>query len=153
MEYDTALALLKEARPHHEAALKVNSDDPSYRNSYRNHLVHLTGCQLGLSNFAQSAATAEELARFGYEPANDNYEAARFLCACAIGVGLDTKLDEVKRKELAKSHADRALELLQRAVASGFKDAARIKRDPVFESIREGEEFKTLLAELEKAKK
>jgi serine/threonine protein kinase/tetratricopeptide (TPR) repeat protein len=153
-DFDAGLALLKEAKPHHEAALKAKPDDPTYRHFYRNHLLHLTGCQLGLNNFAQAAAAAEELARFGYDPAYDNYEAARFLSACAIGVGMNSQLDEAKRKELVQSYGDQSLARLQEAVARGFKDAARIKQDPAFQPIREREEFKKLLAELEeKAKK
>jgi serine/threonine protein kinase len=152
-EFDAGLALLKEARPHHEAALKADPNDPVYRHFYRNHLIHLAGCYLGLSNFAQAAATADELVRFGYAPAADNYEAARDLSACAAGAGMDAQLDEAKRKELVQSYSDRSLARLQEAVARGFKDAARIKQDPAFQPIREREEFKKLLAELEEKSK
>src|SRR5262249_60310546 len=77
-QFAAGLALLKEARPYHQAALKANPNDPTYRHFYRNYLLHLAGCQLGRADHAQVAATADELARFGYDPANDNYEAASF---------------------------------------------------------------------------
>src|SRR5262249_61543735 len=96
---------------------------------------------------AQVAATADELARFGYAPANDTYEAARYLSGCAMSAGMDAQLDEAKRKELVGRYADRSLALLQQAVARGFKGAARIKQEPIFQPIRGREEFKKVLAE------
>jgi len=147
-QFAAGLALLKEARPYHQAALKANPNDPTYRHFYRNYLLHLAGCQLGRADHAQVAATADELARFGYDPANDNYEAARFLSGCAMCAGMDAQLDAAK-KELVQRYSGRSMARLQVAVVRGFKNAARIKHEPIFQPIREREEFKKLLAELE----
>jgi serine/threonine protein kinase len=50
-----------------------------------------------------------------------------------------------------EKHAARAVELLRRAVAKGFRDVAHMKKDTDLDSIRERDDFKKLLAELEKA--
>jgi hypothetical protein len=45
------------------------------------------------------------------------------------------------------------MELLHKAVKAGFKDAAHMAKDTDLESLRGGEDFKRLLAELEGTKK
>lgn len=47
-------------------------------------------------------------------------------------------------------HADTATELLQKAVKAGYKDAAHLKADKDLEPLRERDDFKQLVAELEK---
>jgi tetratricopeptide (TPR) repeat protein len=148
-EFAAAVKLLEEARPHHLAALKVNPKHPAYREFYRNNLRVLADCRLRLADHARLAATADEVARFGSNPANDAYAAARFLGHCVTLADKDAQLDEAKRKELAKSYADGALAQLRQAVAHGYKDAARMKREPALEPLRAREEFRKLVADLE----
>ena len=106
-------------------------------------------CHAGLADHAQVAATAEVLVRVGYDPAIDAYYAASYLCHCVRLVDKDTELDEAKRAELAKSHADRGMEMLRQAVDLGYKDAAHMKKDPHLEPLRARKVFKKLLADLE----
>jgi hypothetical protein len=47
-------------------------------------------------------------------------------------------------------YADRALQLLHRAVHAGFKDAAHLRKDTALDPLRERDDFQKLLAELEK---
>jgi hypothetical protein len=49
----------------------------------------------------------------------------------------------------ALQYADRAVELLQKAVKAGYKDTAHMKKDPDLDPLRDREDFKKLLAELE----
>jgi hypothetical protein len=44
------------------------------------------------------------------------------------------------------------MELLQKAVQAGYKDVAHMKMDTDLDALREREDFKKLLAELEKGK-
>ena len=65
-----------------------------------------------------------------------------FACVFAIASGkLADKKDE---------YAKRAVELLQRAVKAGYKDAAHMKKDTDLDPLRDRDDFKKLLAELEK---
>jgi serine/threonine protein kinase/tetratricopeptide (TPR) repeat protein len=146
-EYAAALALLEQARPHHQAALAAQPAHPTYRQFYRNYLLALAGCRQGLKDHAQVADVADELARFGYDPAKDTYHAAALLGRCAL------LADETRRKELARTYADRSLALLHQAVARGYKDAAFLKQDRSLEPLRARAEFQALLAKLEEKQK
>jgi tetratricopeptide (TPR) repeat protein len=49
-----------------------------------------------------------------------------------------------------KNYADRAVEMLQKAVKAGLKDAAKLKADKDFDPLRERDDFKKLLTDLDK---
>jgi serine/threonine protein kinase/tetratricopeptide (TPR) repeat protein len=148
-ELNAAAALLEKAQPHHQAALKAGPKDPTFRNWYRNNLWNLAACRLLLGDHARLAAVADELARFGFDPANDTYNAACFLSHCVKLAGKDAQLDEARRKELTESYADQALVLLRQAVDRGYMNAAGMKQDPHLEPLRARPEFKALLVEVE----
>jgi serine/threonine protein kinase/tetratricopeptide (TPR) repeat protein len=149
-KFDAAMALLEKAQPHHLAALKANPKQGIYRQYYRNNLWVLSECLVGLADHARLATVADELARFNFDPVKDTYNAAGFLSRCVALAEKDKSIDEAKRKELGDQYAKGALALLRQAVARGFKDAARLKQGPEFEALQMREEFKMLLAELEK---
>ena len=50
-----------------------------------------------------------------------------------------------------QQYADRAMELLRKAVKAGYKDAAHMKKDTDLDALRGREDFKKLLAELDKS--
>jgi hypothetical protein len=52
----------------------------------------------------------------------------------------------------ADAEADRAVNWLKRAVAAGFKDTAQIKKDKDLDSLRDRNDFKKVVAELEGGK-
>jgi tetratricopeptide (TPR) repeat protein len=147
-EFAAAVDLLAEARKPLQAALDARPEDREYRDSHHDYLLALGKGRLGLADHVRAAAAAEELARFGFEPAEDNYEAASLLGGCAALAVKDTKLAEPKRKELAQSYSDRAMALLRQAVEHGFKDVARMSKDSHLEPLRGRDEFRKLLAEL-----
>ncbi len=148
-DFDAAVARLENAGLHIQAALKSRPTDHGFRQSYRDLLVAVAQSRLGLADHARLATAADDLARFGYDPANDTYDAACLVCRCMTLADKDAQLAEARRKELAQSYADRALALLRQAVARGFKDVARMKKDADLEPLRTREEFKKVLAELE----
>jgi len=63
-----------------------------------------------------------------------------FACVYAIG---STKIAGKKQE-----YADRAMELLQKAVKAGFKYPAHMKQDKDLDALRDREDFKKLVAEL-----
>jgi hypothetical protein len=65
-----------------------------------------------------------------------------FACVYAVASG---KIDGKKQE-----FGDRAMDLLQRAVKAGFKDAAHIAKDTDLDPLRDRDDFKKLLADLEK---
>jgi eukaryotic-like serine/threonine-protein kinase len=148
-EFADALPLLEQAGSHLQAALEASPKDPTARRFRRDHLRVTAQCYAGLADHARLAATADELARFGYDPMNDNYLAACMLCSCVVLAEKDAQLAEVRRKELARGYADRALALLRQAVAHGYQDVARLREDPNLQPVRAREEFRKLLDEME----
>jgi serine/threonine protein kinase/tetratricopeptide (TPR) repeat protein len=148
-EFAAAAALLEKAGTHHQAALGARPKDRDFRESYRDHLVAVGQTRLGLADHAAAGTIAAEVDRFGYEPAKDTYDAACLLARCVTLANKDAALPEARRKELAHSYSQKALTHLQQAVARGFKDVARMKKDPDLEAVRTRDEFHKLLAELE----
>jgi serine/threonine protein kinase/tetratricopeptide (TPR) repeat protein len=151
-EFADALPLLDKARAHLQAAMGLSVRHATPRKSYRDNLQLLARSYLELGDHARVAATANELAGFGYELANDTYEAAGLLSRCVTLVDRDAALAEAQRKELAQSYAVRALALLRQAVAHGYRDVDRMKEDPHLEPLRARQEFGKLLADLEAKK-
>jgi serine/threonine protein kinase/tetratricopeptide (TPR) repeat protein len=152
-EFAAAVGLLKEARKQIQAALDARPKDRNFRESYRDYLAALGESRLGLADHVQLATTAGELAGFGYEPAQDTYDAATMLASAVTLVVKDAGLDEAKRKQLAQTYTDRALALLRQAIERGFQDAERMQKEPRLEPLRQRPEFGKLLAELEAKKK
>jgi serine/threonine-protein kinase len=152
-DYPAARRLLGDAEPYLHKALEANPRDPFYRGVLRECRRELAATLLDLGEHAGAAAAAADLARVAYEPAGDAYKASAFLSRCVPLAEKDTKLPEAKRKELAKSYGDRALEALRQAVAKGYKDAAQMKKDPALDPLRGRDDFQKLLAEVEAAAK
>jgi serine/threonine-protein kinase len=152
MNLPLARQLLEQAQTHAQAALKANAHNPFYRSASREIQKDLAVTLLDLGEHTSAAEAATDLARIAFEPANDTYRAAGFLSRCAPLAEKDASLTEDKRLELAKSYGDRAMELLRQAVASGHKDAVNLKKDSDLDPLRSRDDFKKLLADMEKAK-
>ena len=148
-DFAAAVPFLEKAQPHHEAAIKARPKNGTYRLFKRNNLQTLAQSYLGLGDHARMATTADEMARFGYDPPNDTYIAACFLSRCISLAEKDAKLAEDKRKQLSQSYAEQALALLRQAATRGFRNVSRLKQEPDLAPLRARQEFKKLLADLE----
>jgi tetratricopeptide (TPR) repeat protein len=94
--------------------------------------------RLKAGQLENSLADVSELANNPALPAGQWYNLA---CVYAVASG---KIAD-KKEEYAK----RALELLQKAVKAGYLDAANMKMDKDLDPLREREDFKKLLTEVE----
>lgn len=111
--------------------LSENSELPMYR-AYR------ANFKLRAGQLAEAVAEAAELTKSSSWNAGQWYNFAR-VYALASGKIADKK-DE---------YAKRAVELLQRAVKAGYKDAAHVMKDADLDALRDREDFKKLMDELE----
>jgi tetratricopeptide (TPR) repeat protein len=68
-----------------------------------------------------------------------------FACAYAIASG--------KSPQKKQEYGDRAMESLKKAVQAGFNDAAKMQKDTDFDSLRDRDDFKKLLADFTASKK
>jgi serine/threonine protein kinase/tetratricopeptide (TPR) repeat protein len=148
-EFAQARALLDQARPHCQAALQAGPKNPFYRQTFSEYLTTLAPTLAALGEPAAAAASAEELARLGREPAADAYDAACTLSLCIPAVEKAADLSEAKRKEQARAYADRAMHFLREAIAHGFKDVGHMKKDTDLDPLRSRPDFQQLLRDLE----
>jgi tetratricopeptide (TPR) repeat protein len=90
---------------------------------------------------AEAVAEVAELSKMPHWDAGQWYD-----FACVYALACAKSPDKDKKQE----YADRAMDLLQRAVKAGYNDAAHVRKDTDLDPLRGREDFKKLLAELEK---
>ena len=81
------------------------------------------------------------------------YDAACIRALCASAILEDPKTPAADAARLAREQADLAMAWLHKAVAAGYKNARHMKQDKDLDALREREDFKKLVAELEAKKK
>jgi tetratricopeptide (TPR) repeat protein len=148
-KWATAKRLLREGRPHHLAALKANPRHPTYRQFYRNHLSVLTRVHAGLLEQEDAVRTADACRHLGWDPPVDAYDAACSLSLCVPIVTKHDKLDDRRRKEAAQFYQGAAMKRLHAAVRKGYKDVSHMKKDTDLDPLRQREDFRKLVAQLE----
>jgi serine/threonine protein kinase len=93
--------------------------------------------RIAAGQFESAMKDADELAKL---------DSPELLYSCAAVFAL------AHAKTQDDKHAGRAVELLRRAVAKGLQNGARLKNDTQFNSLHERQDFKQLLADLDKEK-
>jgi tetratricopeptide (TPR) repeat protein len=112
-----------------------------------------TGMDLRLRHFVEAKdvagcrATAEMWESLKRTDADSLYRAAD-MRAVTAGVLRATDPSDAAVKTAA-AEAERAMAWLRQAVAAGYKDVARVKKDKDLDALRKREDFKKLLADLE----
>ena len=101
---------------------------------------------------AQACSEAESLAKQNSRSVEALYDAACIHSLASAAVLKDDKLSEDERKTLAEKYAARAVALLKDAVSKGYKNLDHIKKDADLDAVRLRDDFKQLLADLEKPK-
>jgi serine/threonine-protein kinase len=119
--------------------LSPKSEQPPFRVSRANSRV-LAG------QVAEAVAEVEELTKQpqASAPAAPKWNAAQwynFACVYAVASG--------KVADKKQEYADRAMALLRRAVQAGLKEAAHLARDTDLDPLRDRDDFKKLLADLQ----
>jgi serine/threonine protein kinase len=151
-DFQSAIALLEEAMPHHEAVLQGNPRNPTFQQFYRNNLAALVRTSAGLGDQAAAQQAAEKLRNVGGNPSGNAYIAACALALCIPIVEGDRQASQEARADQSRFYGDEAMKMLRDAVARGFKDAAQMKKDRNLDPLRERQDFRKLLGELETAK-
>jgi tetratricopeptide (TPR) repeat protein len=152
-DFQAAKSGLLECLPHHEAVLKANPREPTYRQFYRNTLLALVQANAGLGDSAAAKQMANKVRDLGWDLPADAYDAACTLSLCIPIVQKNDKASAEERDKQSAIYGDEAMTMLRDAVAKGFKNAAHVKQDKDLDPLRGREDFKKLLAELETNKK
>jgi serine/threonine protein kinase/tetratricopeptide (TPR) repeat protein len=151
-DFNAAKAQLEGAVPHHNAALKTNPRNPTYRQSYRNTLTAFVQTYAGLDEQPAAKQAAEKLRDLGWDPPADAYDAACGLSTCIPIVQKNQKAKPEERDKQALFYGDEAMTMLRDAVAKGFHDVAHMKEDKDLDGLRGREDFKKLFADQEARK-
>jgi tetratricopeptide (TPR) repeat protein len=94
-----------------------------------------------LKDHARATAEADDLARAKDAPAGALYDLACVFALSTAAAGEDRKLGE--------TYARRAVALLRRALARGYKDIEHLKKDSDLDALRSRDDFQQLLTDLE----
>jgi tetratricopeptide (TPR) repeat protein len=148
-DFAQAQRYLQEAEPHHQAALRANLRDPDYRLFYQNSLGALVVTSAGLGDRAAAVQAAVRRRDLGWDPPGDAFGAASALALCVPIVEKDDQRSEEERAQQARFYADQAMGMLRDAVAKGHKDVAHMKQDADLDPLRNRDDFRKLVAELE----
>jgi hypothetical protein len=81
------------------------------------------------------------------------YDAACNRAVCAAVIMEDPKAPAADAARLGREQADLAMSWLHQAVAAGYTNSEHMKRDKDLDAVRDREDFKKLLAELEAKQK
>jgi tetratricopeptide (TPR) repeat protein len=148
-DFGAAQAHLTQAQPHHQAALKANPRHPDYRLFYHNNLLALVNAHARLRDQTGAERTAAQLRELGWDPPGNDYDAACALALCIPIIQKDDKLSKEERPSAVLFYGDAAMKVLKDAIGKGYKDAAHMKKDTDLDPLRQREDFKKLIAELE----
>jgi tetratricopeptide (TPR) repeat protein len=151
-EPEQARQLLEEALRYSKVALDADPSNIDYLATFYENYASQVMVFLKLHDHAGAAAAAD-VAEPAYHTSDAIYELAVAYCICEQYAREDTRLSEARRKELRKSYRDRAMKALRRAVALGYKDVEKLKKDKALDPLRGLDDFKKLLADMEKAPK
>jgi serine/threonine protein kinase len=147
--FKEAKAYLEGAVPYHQAALQANSRHPQHRQFFQFHLHALVHANAGLHDQATALGAAEKFRDLGWNAPGNAYDAACALSLCIPIVEKDGQLDVAKRQAAVQFYGQQAMAMLRAAVEKGFKNAAHMKRDTDLDPLRQRDDFKKLVAELE----
>jgi tetratricopeptide (TPR) repeat protein len=142
-DWPAARRLIEKGIGELRAALAPNPQHPDYREELRNQYQDLAETLVQLGDHRAAALAAAKLAGVFPERAQDSYYAACFVARCVPLAGKD--------EEARAAYIERALKLLQRAVATAPPDLKRLPDEAqVFRPLAARPDFAPLLRALAK---
>jgi serine/threonine-protein kinase len=147
----TARGHFQEAIEHLRSALKVNPENPHYRQLLRNQYQSLAETLVRLGEHAGAVRAARALASVFPDRPQDGYYAACFIARSVPLAQQDERLaDPAARQGVAKKYAQEALVLLRGVVHRGTGEVVRLPNEKeVFLPLRQDSEFDRLLTALD----
>jgi serine/threonine protein kinase/tetratricopeptide (TPR) repeat protein len=149
-DFKAAKTYLEQGMPHFQAALQANSRNLAYRELFRKDVQVLVVANAGLQDQAAALEAARKLRDLGWDPPREAYYAGHALAMCIPIVEKNQALDATKRQAAVQFYGDETMKMLRDAAAKGFTYGGHSQRDPVLDPLRDREDFKKLLPELQK---
>ena len=113
-------------------------------------MLVLVGANAGLQDQPAAVQAARKLRDLGWDRPDNAYDAGCALALCIPIVEKDDNNEPAKRQAAMQFYGGQAMAMLRDAIAKGFKDVAHMKKDTDLHPLRQREDFKKLVAELEK---
>jgi len=146
--FDDARKHLESAADHLHAVLNINAKDATARQFLYFTDLNLATAYHGLGDHRRAAKTVTDAGAFviAQQPMFERF--AAILAGCSALAKKDGKLASEDAKKLPQAYAAQAMDLLTRAVKTGFKDAKFLKGE-AFDPVRERADFQNLLRQIE----
>jgi hypothetical protein len=112
-------------------------------------LLSVAFLRVEAKNAAGAAQNIDEFCKLVSAGWAKYYQAAAVLALC-VAVA-DKTLKGTEREEAIKGYGDRAVQILQDAVAAGWSDAAFLQKHPLLQPLRDRPEYRKQLEKLQKS--
>jgi hypothetical protein len=140
--------MVEQAIAHEQAALKLSPGHPEYLDRLRLDLSLLAQVLFAMGENTKAIDAIAEITRCVTDDGFSYYGAASLAALWVERIAMVPTIPEEQRKELARAYAEKAMEMLRQAVQKGFTDVRLLTRSD-FNSLRDRDEFKQLVKELE----
>ncbi len=148
-DFPTALKLLDEANEHLTAILKIDPKSSHFLGDKKFWWYEMVYLLVATDDYVRLREMATERAKFDPDTSDCVYDIACVFGLCASKARKDSTLAAPKQEELAKQYADEAMTHLRLAVEKGYRNVAHMKNDTDLDPLRDRDDFKKLLADLE----
>jgi tetratricopeptide (TPR) repeat protein len=149
-DYPRARTILERAEKLRAASPQLLARDPDGSIAERYVLLFLPRTFVNLGDHVGASPYADRLAALaGPEGADNGYNAGCYLARCSTLASKDETIPTETRSALATEYAGRAVKHLQAAVSRGFRDQKVFATDTDLNPLRDRDDFKKLLADLE----
>src|SRR5262249_26485495 len=115
----------------------------------RRDTITVASCVLHFRKLGDVAACRAATAALEKKNPVDAYSIYNTACCRGLTAAAQAQAEGPAPARPAKDEADRAMALLTKAVASGWRDASHLRQDADLDSLRDREDFRKLLADLE----
>jgi serine/threonine protein kinase/WD40 repeat protein/tetratricopeptide (TPR) repeat protein len=147
-QFDESLRLFREAVRRQRAALELRPKTAVFRELCCKHQAQLADTFLGMNRAVDAAAAARELPRLAPDDPAVLLRASCLFANCAALAQKNPGFPWGVGWALRRAYQREAVALARRAIARGLADATRVLADPVFDPLRDCEEFRSLVHEV-----
>jgi serine/threonine protein kinase len=143
---------VKHQRLAYERAVEAHRQDQTeqFRFVLQNHYGALAEVLRDAGRPAEAVAAALERKKFWPNNSEELFKVAREICAAANLASKNAGEHSTEEKQQGQLYADHAVQALREAIALGFKDLDRLRKDPALDVLRQRPDFKALLDDLAK---
>jgi eukaryotic-like serine/threonine-protein kinase len=149
---EEALACYRQATEQQHQALHLGPQVPQLRQALSTLYRKLAQRQRELGRPGEAAATARRRRDLWPGQPDELYDVARELALCIPLVGKEPTALTAAQQAEREGYAAEAMAELRQAVAHGFRDAERLRKDPDLELLRSRDDFRKLVDDLGRAR-